>query len=198
MKRVSRRKNAAVIAVLTLVGGCISSPIPHTYVLGAPQGAMARENSRSNADRIQIERIAVPDYLDSTNIMVRDGAQGLTSSETGRWGERLAIVLRGALATDLRLRLPHIFVTTTRDSDPSDRFLVISISGWDVYRDGRCVLTASWSIAAKGSGSVSLVRDSFVVPSEATYGLKGDARLVTSMSTAVGLLADSIAASMGP
>lgn len=149
-----------------------------------------------DGDRIQVKPIAIPDYLDSTDIMMRHGANELVSSATGRWGDRLAMGLREALASDLSARLPHDFITTARDQDPLARQLLLTVSALDVWDNGRCILTASWSISGKGGGALILDEDTFMIQSRTGTGSGGDSIVVASMATAVAKLADRIAASL--
>ncbi len=151
-----------------------------------------------NAVRIQVEPIVIPDKLNSTDIVTRLGAYELVSSSTGRWGERLAIGLRDALASDLSLRLPSDVIITSHDIDPSARQLLITVSAFDVWADGRCILTASWRIDEKhGSASPLLTQDTILLPSSEAAGLKGDAIVVASMAAMIEKLSDRVVLSLG-
>jgi uncharacterized lipoprotein YmbA len=192
-----KRRCTAALFVLSLVAACASAPLPRTYVLGSARGAEADIVPTRNADRIQLDPVVIPEYLDSTAIVMRRGAHELVSSSTGRWGERLAAGLRDALAADLRARLPQHVITTTEDLDPTARQLLLTVSALDVWPDGRCMLTASWAIREKGGASRILTQDTLVIPSSTGAGAGGDSLMVASMAAVVAMLADRIAVSLG-
>jgi uncharacterized lipoprotein YmbA len=165
--------------------------------LGSGRGAEADINPTRNADRIQVDPIVIPSYLDSTDIVVRRGAHELVSSSTGRWGEGLAAGLRDALASDLSARLPHHVITTTEDIDPTATQLLLTVSALDVWPDGRCILTASWNIREKGGASRILTQDTLLIPSATETGSGSDSIVVASMAAVLAMLADRIAVSLG-
>jgi uncharacterized lipoprotein YmbA len=148
------------------------------------------------AERIQVSSIAIPDYLNSTEIVIRHGPHELVPSSTGRWGERLAEGVKDALASDLSARLRQDLITTTHDRDPLARQLLLSVSAFDVWANGRCVLTANWTILEKGRGPSLIVgQETFVIPANIN-GDAGDSMVVASMAAAVAMLADRIATSV--
>ena len=209
-----RRACAAAASAVLLLACCASAPLPRIYVLESARPVPTDMSPGRDGDRIQVAPIAIPDYLDSTDLLMRQGAHELVASSTGRWGDRLSLGLREALASDLRARLPRDFITTTRDLDPLARQLLLTVSALDVWQGGRCILTASWSISGKRGGTPILVEDTFMIQSGAGAGSGqsgagagsgqsgtgagsgGDSIVVASMATAVAMLADRIAASV--
>ena len=186
----------AAACVALLITGCASAPLARTYVLGSPQPAAMDRLPALAGDRIFVGAVAIPDYLDSTDILTREGDHRLVTSPTGRWGERLSAGLRDALAAELRTRLQGYFITTTRDLAPTGRQLWVTVSSWDVWSDGRCMLSASWSIVDKGGLSPILSHQTSNMAPGAGPGAGGDGPVVASMASAVATLADRIAASL--
>ena len=178
-----------------MVAACASAPIASVYVLGSPVDANEERIARTAA-RIQVSSIAIPDYLNSTDILIRHGPHELTPSSTGRWGERLAEGMKDALASDLSARLPQNVITTDHDKDPLARQLLLSVSAFDVWANGRCVLTASWTIFEKGRGpSLIAAQETIVIPPTIT-GDTGDSLTVAAMAAAVAMLSDRVATSV--
>ena len=178
-----------------MVAACASAPIASVYVLGTPVDANEERVART-ADRIQVSSIAIPDYLNSTDIVIRHGSHELMSSSTGRWGERLAEGIKDALASDLSARLPQNLITTAHDRDPLARQLLLSVSAFDVWANGRCVLTASWTIVEKGRGPTLIVAQETLLVPPTINGDTGDSMVVAAMAAAVAMLSDRIATSV--
>jgi uncharacterized lipoprotein YmbA len=173
---------------------CASAPPLRTYLLTPPLGPTALTPMPAlPTARIVIRRVHLPDYLDTTDILLRDGSNEVKVSATGQWGERLSRGLTRALAADLGASMPSYEVLLEASSS-AQRQVLINVNALDLWPDGRCAIAASWTIldhaaphaAASGSGRF----DSS--PSGGLMG-DGDARLVDAVARAVGKLADAIA-----
>jgi len=196
------------LPLLLSVTGCTSGPPVRIYVLNPPlEPALGRVTpappppaaaTPGSAAQLQVLRVHVPDYLDTTDILLRDGRNEVKPSTTGRWGERLSEGLTHAVAADLVARMPPDSVVLDASSDPR-RQLLIDVNALDLWPDGRCVLAASWSIvergpprsAATGSGNFD------TSPAGREIGV-GDARLIEAVARTVGKLADAIALQESP
>jgi uncharacterized lipoprotein YmbA len=140
-----------------------------------------------------IRRVLVPDYLDTTDILMRDGSNEVKVNNTGRWDERLSQGLTRALVVDLAARLPFDAVVLDTSS-PAQQQVLITVNSLDLWPDGRCVLAATWTIidhdaprtVAGGSGT-------FNSPAIASPIDVSDAHLVDAISGNLGKLADKIA-----
>lgn len=108
----------------------------------------------------------------------------------------MSVGITHALETALARRLPGVLVVHTPLSGRPDRRLLVDVEAFDVQADGRCVLTARWSIADSGTATAA-EQGTFVTTTAA--GSKGsltDAAVVAAMEAAVDQLADRIAASL--
>jgi uncharacterized protein len=176
-------------ASLLLVGCARGGPPPALYVLGAMPPAMTATTSEAGLAVVEVTEVKVPDYLDTTDLIVRSFGR-LIPSATGRWGERLSVGMTRALAASLAARLPRMVVTTARPAAPARRILV-DVEAFEAQSDGSVVLAASWSIASGSSRQTLLAEHSSIaVPLEK----RDDAAVVAAMSRAVDELADQIAA----
>ena len=93
-------------AAMCAITACsLSGPPPAEYVLGAMPAATATTLSQTGLPVVEVNRIQLPDYLDTTDILERRGNQ-LVPSPTGRWGERLSVGITRALTASLAARLP--------------------------------------------------------------------------------------------
>jgi hypothetical protein len=155
---------------------------------------------------LQVEVVALPAYLDNTDILLRRGPHRLESVPTGHWGERLSLGLTHAIAAELTDKLPGIRVALERPESPTARLLRVNVASFDVFPDGHCVVVAEWAIVDKfASGAAGTAGASAPLPvlgggTFATPPLPQAhpdvAALVGAMSTAVELLADGIVATL--
>jgi uncharacterized lipoprotein YmbA len=94
---------------------------------------------------ITLSRVTIPDSLDSTDIVVRDGAI-LRRSATSRWASRLSIGITDLLTAQLAARLPDALVTDQPQASPVSARLMVDISQFDITTAGHAILTANWTI----------------------------------------------------
>jgi uncharacterized lipoprotein YmbA len=143
--------------------------------------------------RLVVRRVHVPDYLDTTDIVTRDGRDEIRVSATGRWAERLSEGLTDVLAADLATRLPPDTVVLDASSN-ARRQLFINVNSLDLWPDGRCVMAATWSIVDHDAPrAVVTGSGTFDASPLGTLPGVGDAHLVEAVSRTVGKLAGSIA-----
>jgi len=183
-----------IMALMVLASGCSSGPPPRIYLLNRPLDAIG--SSTSVADdglRLQLSPVLLPDYLDNTELLLRDGPHEITVSATGRWGERLSKGVTHALGAALVTRLPRSSVTLDPAVDHSYRQIAVDIDSFDLWADGRCVLSAIWTISAGDAKAASSNgRGVYQLPATSRLHRVSDADIVSAMSEALGKLADSI------
>ena len=185
-------RSRAMIGLALLLGGCASDPPTRIYVLSPPADDKPWVTATAAAPALQLQRVVIPDYIDTTEILVRIGPNEIKASTTGRWGERLSQGLEHALAAALAARLLQDRITLKSSSDRSARRLTVIADAFDVQPDGRSVLTASWTILGPNP-DVAPRTGSGVFATPAVTGSISDASIVAAMSRAIGLLADRIA-----
>jgi uncharacterized lipoprotein YmbA len=180
----------AAASLVTLLAGCGSTVPIRSYELGSPAPTATGTWSEAGLPVIELKTVSVPDYLDSSDILHRSGANELIASPTGRWGERLSLGLTHALASDLARRMPRTVITTNAGAEPTRRLLV-DVDSFEIGADGQCRLAARWRFAAgDGTAVASGEHGSF----SETAGSLDDAAIAGAMSRAVDQLAEKIAA----
>jgi uncharacterized protein len=188
-----RFRPLALAALISITGGCLSHrEYRHIYALdGAPDGST---QSKAIAERpiMQLERVLIPDYLDTTDIFVRVGAHEIHESATGRFGERLSLGITHALRADLAARLPLYTIALAQSGERPVRQILVNVDALVVWKTGRCMLVADWSILdADRRASLFAGRGTFTT---AAAGVNpGDDAIVAAMADAVRQLADRIA-----
>ena len=162
----------------------------------ANAGDAALEPSRpSTAAVLRLARVLVPNYLDTTDILMRAGEHELRSSQTGRWGERLSAGVTRALQADLADRVPARIVVGAQPTGKNVREILVTVNTFDVWADGRCILTADWTLPEKDGPDAALTgHGAFTTP--AGGGSPGDAAVLSAMANAVSQLADGIASTL--
>ncbi|HEX2943458.1 MAG TPA: PqiC family protein [Rhodopila sp.] len=176
-------------AALLAVACSRSGPPPNMYVLGNPQTVVTASMSDSHMPVIEVAGVRVPGYLDTTEIVTRNGSQ-IVPSATGQWAERLSIGVARALAADLATRLPTMLVTTTQPLSPPARQVLLNVDTMEARPDHQVVMITNWSIMDGTTERTFLSRHStFATPIQGT----GDAAVVAAMTRAVAELADQVA-----
>ena len=181
------------LALTCVVAGCISGRAQQIYVLNDAADTPRDNEAVAGRSELQLERVLVPDYLDTTEILSRAGEHELLASPSGRWGERLSLGIMHALWADLAIRLPQDRVMLARPVEKSARQILVNVDAFDVRPNGRCVLAADWTILDSDRRVVLAAgRGTFIVPSDRS-DKAGDAAVVSAMAEALRQLAESIA-----
>jgi uncharacterized lipoprotein YmbA len=181
------------VAFTSVVAGCMSGRARQIYVLNGAVDTPTDDKAAVGRTELQLERVLVPDYLDTTEILSRAGEHELHASSSGRWAERLSLGIMHALWADLAMRLLQDRVTFARAPEKSARQILVTVDAFDVWPNGHCVLAATWTILdtdrtvvlAAGRGTFSVPSDSSAKP--------GDGAVVSAMAEALRQLAESIA-----
>jgi uncharacterized protein len=188
-----RARPILLLVLICGLSGCISERPRRVYVLSDALASPAVGTATTVGPVLLLQRVLVPDYLDTTEIDLRVGAHQLRASTTARWGERLSLGITHALRADLAARLPMQTVTLDSMTGRAARQVLVSVAAFDVWPDGRCVLAASWTILDAQSGAVLTAGKSTLVTGAASGGKLGDAGLVAAMANTVAELAGRIA-----
>ncbi len=179
-----------VLAVLGL-GGC-AAPALHSYVLATPQPAAAAVEPLP-AEVVELRPVLLPEHLDTSRILHRVGPYELVASRNGRWGDRLSVGIRLALAADLQARLPQAAVVTSSPLRPAFRRVSLTVTAFDLDASGTLALAADWTVERVPPPVVSSQRRVRLV----TTGVPaGDTAEVAAMSGLLQQLAGAIAGNL--
>ncbi len=184
------------LLLILLLAGCTTWPDQQIYVLGAPGEPAAGVRDDTGRRVIEVKRVLVPDYLDSTDITLRTGANELTPSRTGVWGERLSIGITQALAGALARRVPSAVVVARPPVARPAVQVLVDVSGLRATAGGEAVLTAHWTVlrlsGAAAPRTATSAQGSFLAHGEGS----GDAAVVAAIGSVIDQLADRIAVSV--
>jgi uncharacterized lipoprotein YmbA len=191
---VNQPSMVIAIALLSGVAACRGTPAPRVYALNdAVDKPPAATPVSLGQPGLQLQRVMVPDYLDTTDILLRVGAHELHESTSGRWGERLSLGITRALRADLAARLSVDVASPSQPGANLMRQILVNVDAFDVRPGGRCVLIADWTILdTDRKTAMSVGRGTFVTPSVPGRD-SSDREIVTEMADAVEQLSESIA-----
>lgn len=149
LKAIHPRAASAIVSVL-LTTSCASPPLSLYTLQPSDASAVAAPFSHAG-EVIEIRRVIIPDYLDTQDILVRNG-NTLQRSSHGRWASRLSTEVTRYLTGILATRRPDALVTDQPPlATPQDQIL-ITISNLDVTSAGRATLQANWTIVPRNPG----------------------------------------------
>jgi uncharacterized lipoprotein YmbA len=144
------RSAVGALAALVLVG-CAAAPPLQLYTLSDPptsNGVLTTADDPpppQHAPVIEVTRVTVPAYLDSQDLLVRDG-NVLKRSSTGRWADRLSLGATDLLTERLAMRRPDAWVVARPPARNPDYRLQIHITRLDIVSSGTAVVEAEWEI----------------------------------------------------
>ncbi len=176
---------AAMLAFL--LASCASPPLT-LYTLGPPGVGSGTDPLASKALVIEVRRVAVPDFLDSEDILVRNG-NALARSTQGRWATRVSMGVTSFLTARLAQRRPDALVTDQPQVTPPNYRLFVTISTLDVTSAGTATLDADWTIVPRDPAQ-PVIRDRGRFTS--TGPVATDQQVVTLTEAVLTQLADAI------
>ena len=180
--RLGRRNVLWLLAGLPVA---CTSPNPALYTLAIVPGP----THPAAPPRIELREIALAHYLERSQIVRSSEDFRLDVLGNDWWGEPLDTMLSRVLVQELSQRLPGsaVFAENGAITATPDATVEVNVQRLDEDRSGALILVAQVAV----TGRVTVTRNlRFAVPppSSATAGL------VSAMSTALGNLADAIAA----
>jgi uncharacterized protein len=149
-------RRAAWVSTAVALASCAAGPPLTLYTLSdgstSPEGSItpADPPAPSGAPVIEIARVSLPEYLDSEDLIVRQG-DVLERSRTGRWASRLPVAATDLLTTQLAMRRSDAWITDQPQARPPDYRLIIRIDRLDITSSGTGLVEAHWEIVPRGA-----------------------------------------------
>lgn len=183
-----RLRAASVLGLLAALAAC-SSPSPELYTIapvpGVQQGASPKV--------IVLQQIGLERYLERLQIVRSSEDYKLDVMANDWWGEPLGAMLSRVLIDELQQRLPHSVVISEVGavSAPADATVTLNIQRMDKDAGGNLILSAQAGIIFKGRAATPALRNFRFSVTPDSSRIPGE---VAAISTAVGQLADGLAA----
>ena len=175
---------AGVVAATT----ACSSPSPVLYTIAPIPGTPQTGGPKV----VALQQISTARYLERSQIVRSSENYRLDVMSNDWWGEPLGAMLSRVLVEELGQRLPQSTVIGESGAVTAapDATIELNLQRLDEDSSGNLLLQAQASVSFKGRGAPLLRNFRFAVPPPAS-GVPGE---VTAISTAVGQLADGLAA----
>jgi cholesterol transport system auxiliary component len=141
-----RRIGWTALAAL-LLAGCADPPLK-LYTLGEPSVSGNARPLTRGAAVIEVNRLILPDDLDSEDILQRNG-NVVERSATGRWVSRLSLLATDRVTSRLAMRDPDALVTDGWPAESPDYRVMIHVARLDVASNGLALMVADWQISAR-------------------------------------------------
>jgi uncharacterized protein len=141
-----RRMGWTALAALMLAG-CAASPL-RLYTLGDPPVSEDTRPLPQGAAVVEVDRLSLPDDLDSEDILLRNG-DVLERSPTGRWASRLSLLATDLVTSRLAMRNPDALVTDQWPAEAPDYRVMIQVARLEVASNGHASMDADWQISAR-------------------------------------------------
>jgi uncharacterized protein len=195
-------KRVAAWLMAALAGGCASSPPIRFYTL-TPIAPESRPTAPPEGVRVRLNRVTVPGELDRIQIVRRIDATRLQIDDQSRWAAPLDETIRRVLTADLAARLPANAVADANGMAGGEHVHTLTVDIQEFYPDSGCsvALRATWVLTppqpAQGKGAAAPAKqftEESQVPSSGACS--GPDAVPQSMSRALGLLSDRIAAAV--
>ena len=186
-----RRRAVAILGiaggVLAALAGC-SSPDPALYTIAAAPGVVQPRSPKI----VLVQQIAVAHFLERSQIVRSSENYRLDVMSNDWWGEPLAAMLSRVLIEELGQRLPQSTVIADNGAVTArpNATVEVNIQRLDEDAAGNLILQAQAAVRATGQPQPELRNFRFSVTPSAP-GIPGE---VAAISTAMGRLADGIAA----
>jgi uncharacterized lipoprotein YmbA len=193
MRHLLLRSSAlSLVAILVFVGGCLGgSPPSRFYLLSPLSSSEVLEDARSGL-ALGVGPVALPEYLNRTQIVTRAGEHQLELAEFDRWAEPLTRSFTRVLVLNLStlLSTDQIALHPWNRSTPIEYQVTVDVARFEAGGDGTASLLVRWSIVDGAQRKILRMRKSnFSEP----IGSNSYEATVASMSRLVGALSREIA-----
>lgn len=149
-----------------MLAGCGSTPPAPTVWLAAPAVTAtaaqttaplsADANARHDAPTVVVQRLRVPEYLQTTALRYRDGEHSFAEWPQARWAERVEVNLTRHLAQSLQAQRPAWRWCEAPCSQPGSGSVQVAYQSLEIQRAAReVVAVVHWQISPPGLEAAS-------------------------------------------
>ena len=182
------RITALIASGLAVALAACSSPNPVLYTIAPVSGAVQSGGPKV----VALQQISTARFLERLEIVRSSENYRLDVMSNDWWGEPLGAMVSRVLIEELGQRLPQTTVIGESGAVTAapDATIELNLQRLDEDGSGNLILQAQASVSFKGRAAPALRSFRFSVP-PSVPGVPGE---VTAISTAVGQLADGLAA----
>jgi uncharacterized lipoprotein YmbA len=146
----------AVVCIAVLIGsGCAQKPPPNLYVISATPEAASRTWSHAEPV-VAVTRARLPEYLERSQLVSRNGANALVLDDDNHWGEPLSDSVPRVLAENLSHYLPSARVVLPEDArgQKVPYEYVVALDAYEPDGTGNVVMRGHWVLRDIHTGTV--------------------------------------------
>lgn len=176
----------AVLLSCLFVAACSGSPQMDSIALGTARPATAASPSASSTPVLEVSRVMLPHWLDTTDIVVGTAGGVIEVSRDARWAERLSVGVTRVLAGELRERFVVVTVYQAPAPIQPEYRLVTQIDQLGCYQNV-CALEARWTLVDRDGAIVATGQTASSEPLQGTSTPRLQAEWI---ETQIGLVAD--------
>lgn len=159
----NRVATIACAVALGVLAGCVSlrrTPEARFFVLRAQAPSVSDKTTKPQRGLVGLLPVRLPGYLNRSQLVTEDGANGLRIDEFSRWAEPLQPALTRVVAENLANRLPELQVI--RSPFPARVSLrcelVVEIESFAPQASGQVRLDGRWTIRAPNDAGALATR----------------------------------------
>ena len=193
----ARVGSVIVVAAVSFVAGCASTPPTNFYTLSSVVPEKPTGSAQTPTVVVAIGPVSLPDYIDRPQIVTRESAYAVKVASYDQWAGPLSDMVPRVLIDNVAAALPQDRVVGfPRVSGTSfDYRIAIDITRFDADPSGAATLVAHWQIYDRVARRALLVTDDTFVRQAANTSYEA---IVAAMSGTLadlsGRLADDVAA----
>lgn len=139
------------LCLFLFLGGCSAPPLNY-YTFSMENGKQAVNkitNYSTSTPVLIVTPVTIPDYLDTTDIITRNG-HDLHHSINGRMSSVLSVAITDFITQSLSDKNPTLLITNQKQVGNPNRQILVNISKFDIEQQpdktGSGILEANWSI----------------------------------------------------
>ncbi|MCX2561580.1 ABC-type transport auxiliary lipoprotein family protein [Acetobacter farinalis] len=145
MLPLRRLSCVTLLAGCALLASCASPPL-RIYTLSMPSDQpMQPAPLSAHTPTIGISLTVLPDYLDSQDIVVRNG-EVIVRSPNARWASRLSLGITDLITSQIAHQRPQDLVTDQPLAETPSLRVQVNIARLDVNASGSATLDANWAV----------------------------------------------------
>jgi uncharacterized lipoprotein YmbA len=189
---LSRITAPSLCVLLVFLGGCLGTSPPSRFYLLSPLSSSERLANAPSRLALGVGPVTLPEYLNRTQIVTREGEHQLELAEFDRWAEPLTRSFNRVLVLNLStlLATDRIALHPWNRSTTIEYQVTVDVGRFEAGRDGTASLLARWSIVDGAERKILRARKSTFSEPIASESYEAT---VASMSRLLGALSREIA-----
>lgn len=186
-------RSLAVAGALVLLAGCATSQPTRFYTLAPLTGTGSEPVARTRGLLVEVGPVALPAYLDRTQIVTRVTPTRLELSDVHSWVEPLDGLFARTMAESLSVLLgsDEVLLWPQQGEVAADYRLEVQVLRFDTDETGKALLDARWLLYRAGEPEPLAVRREQIA--EQAEEPAGYEQRVAAMSRAAAMLARRVA-----